>query len=209
MKTPVRIILAALLLLCCAGCIYQHPSTGLTYILHDEYETFNFDESPLISPSNFVGYCWLPMDERDDERAQSAIDVITQQLQEHGYVRVAQDELLAEPRLIPKTFMVGLGYQQSFAYNTIQLELSLYQLDMKERKNKLFWVWHAKCDGFPICRNTVEPAAKDIFKNEPLDWGRKDPLFPRMGASSNQLEQFMIDLNQARLLQEIQRNQTP
>lgn len=200
--------LAVPALLAAAGCIHTQPSTGLSYLLHDEYEVFHFDESPVITPSNFVGFCMLPMEKVEDERAMGGIELLEYALDKHGYTKVTQEELLAEPRLIPRTFMVGLGYNQSFAYETVEAQINLYVFDQRARQNKLFWSWKGKLDGYPFDRDTFMPMLNDLFVLEPIDWFRHETIFPRCGATSNQIESFMIDLAAARLKIIQQRNET-
>ena len=99
-----------------AGCMHVQESTQLTYFLHTDYEAFDVQEDPERSVSNYVAYCILPMDKKDDAAAQMIEKVAVVYLNSNGYYRLTQQELLAEPALIPMTFLVGLSYVQSFAY---------------------------------------------------------------------------------------------
>ncbi len=201
MKTPTAyrnsllgIVAAAAL----TGCIHVHERTGLSYLLHTDYETFHFNEHPDIIVSRFTGYCVLPMEDPDDRRAQVAIDLLRHYLSAHGYVPVTKYELVAEPKLIPKTYMVGFGYHESYAYGTIQVQVNLYIFDREEGKNKMFWSWKGKFDGHPLEQRTLEPVLRDLFLTEPLDWGEHRPIFPRMNAPDAEVEEFMISLAEAR-----------
>ena len=173
------------------GCMYTHKPTDLTYFLHTEYDVFAFDEHPTITPSNFIAFCTMPMEKSDDDRGRLLTQLVEFSLTEHGYYKVSKDELVIEPRLIPRTFLVGLGYTESFTYDSLQIQLDLFQIDPESQQNNLFWSWKAKFDGYPICRDTVEPALKDVFTLEPIDWNRTEPIFPPMSASTNAVKEFM------------------
>jgi hypothetical protein len=181
------------------SCVHQHQSTGLTYFLHTEYDVFNFEEHPSISPSNFIAFCTLPMEKQEDERGELLIRLIEHYLQQHGYLKISKDELLANEDLIPQTFLVGVGYTESFTYDTIQIEFNLYQINLQTKENEQFWSWKTKFDGYPISRDTVEPALKDIFVLEPIDYKRTETIFPRMSANTNSVRSFMEEIASARL----------
>ena len=182
-----------------AGCYHQHQSTGLSYFLHTEYDVFNFEEHPTVNPSNFIAFCTLPMDKEDDERSVQLIRLIEHYLQEGGYRKITKDELLANEKLLPYTFLFVVGYTESFTYNSIQIEFNLYQINAQTKANQQFWSWKAKYDGYPISRDTVEPALKDIFILEPIDFKRTETIFPPMSATTNSVRGFLGDLGAARL----------
>jgi hypothetical protein len=181
------------------SCIHQHQTTGLTYFLHTEYDVFNFEEHPTINPSNFIAFCTLPMEKEDDERGILLVRLIEHYLQEHGYYKITKDELLANQALLPYTFLLGVGYTESFSYGTVQIELNLYKINEHTKENDQFWSWKAKYDGYPISRDTIEPALKDIFVLEPIDYKRTETIFPYMSAKTNTVRGFLGDLGAARL----------
>ena len=60
-------LMTGLLLAALAGCVYTHPTTGHTYFFSHEYNNFAVEESLTISPSNYVGFCFLPLKEKDEQ----------------------------------------------------------------------------------------------------------------------------------------------
>jgi len=182
-----------------AGCVHVNPVTGLTYFLHTDYSVFYIDESPTRPVSNYLGFCLLPMQEAQDDRAVLIHDLLGIYLTSNGYIRVTQPELKAEPKLLDHTFLVGAGYVQSFAYETTQLQVNLYYYDQTTKKNRIFWTWKAKYDAYPVMRKTIEPAFRDVFCKEPIDWGRHEAMFPRRGATELDIDAFYEDLAAARL----------
>ena len=194
-----------LLLVCVLGsslfitsCFYTHQTTGGTYFLHTDYEKFVVEDRPDNPVSNYVGYCFLPVEKQNDESTKTSIQLLEYFLTEHGYIKILKEEMLAHPPLITKTFMVGLGHHSSFSYDTVQVQLNLYYLDTEKKKNQMFWSWKAKFDGYPISRTVLEPALKDIFFKEPFGKS-KQALFPRMSAKSNTFERFAANLARARV----------
>ncbi|MCX7003902.1 MAG: hypothetical protein NTV22_11590 [bacterium] len=193
------ISIGAVLLLLLAACMHVNQATQLTYFLHTDYEAFDVQEEPGLSVSNYVAYCMMPMDKTDDASAKMLQKIAEMYLTSNGYYKLTQPELMAEPKLIPLTFLVGLSYVQSFAYETLQLQMNLYYVDPATRKNVQFWSWKAKYDGYPVSRTTIEPAFRDLFIKQPMDWGEQATMFPPMGAPLQQREQFYEWLANARV----------
>ncbi len=191
--------LCAALVALLPACVHVEPATGYSYFLHTDYELFHTSDDPARPVSNFVGYCMLPMEDPKDTRATIVRELTELYLRSNAYVRVTRDELLAEPRLIPHTFLVGVGYVESFAYETIQLQLNLYYVDQEQRTHVPFWSWKAKYDGYPLARRTVEPALRDLFVRQPMDWNKTAPIFPRRSAPPSEVTWFYEYLAAARL----------
>ncbi|MCX7846623.1 MAG: hypothetical protein N2595_01105, partial [bacterium] len=181
------------------GCVHVEPSTGRTYFLHTDYALFQTSDDPARPVSNYIGYCMLPMEDPRDERAQIVRALVEEYLGSNGYIRVTREELIAEPRLIPHTFLVGVGYVESFTYEEIQLQLNLYYVDEAKRRHVPFWSWKARYGGYPVSRRTVEPALRDLFVREPLDWREHGSIFPRRGAPVSAVGWFYEYLAAARL----------
>lgn len=189
-------IAACTLLLTC--CYYHHARTDQTYMLNKDYDLFEIDEHPQYLPNDFVGFCPLPLETPSDPRGRAAVELVSRYLENHGYKRVLRDELLANQKLIDKTFMLGVGYRESFSYDELELNISLYYLDKKQRKNVPFYAANTKFDGYPLNRNAMEPVLEDLFKETPMWDDEGDPIFPSMNAPSNIVEQYVIDLAIAR-----------
>lgn len=182
-----------------AACVHVEPATGYTYFLHTDYELFHTSDDPARPVSNFIGYCMLPMEDPNDARAVIVRELAELYLRSNGYIRVTREELLAEPRLIPHTFLVGVGYVESFAHESIQLQMNLYYVDQEKRAHVPFWSWKAKFGGYPVTRRTVEPAFRDLFVREPMDWFKSGTIFPRRGAPPSEVTWFYEYLAAARL----------
>ncbi len=196
-----KILLLGFVLVSClliTSCFYTHQTTGDTYFLHTDYETFVVEDRPDIPVSNYIGYCFLPVEKLEDESTINIIELFDYFLTKHGYIKISKEEMLAQPPLIQKTYMVGFGHHSSFSYDTVQMQINLYYLDVKKKKNQIFWSWKAKFDGYPLTRTLVEPAFKDIFFKEPFGKS-KQPLLPKMSAQSNTFEKFIVDLARARM----------
>ncbi len=199
--TKSKILLLGFVLVTCmlvTSCFYTHQTTGDTYVLHTDYEAFLVEDRPDNPVSNYIGYCFLPVNDPEDENVKDSLEILTYFLSNHGYKQIIKEEMLANPDIIPKTFMLGFGHHSSFSHDTIQVQINLYYLDVEKKKNQMFWSWQAKFDGYPLCRSTLEPALNDIFFKEPLGKS-KQPLLPKMSAQSNTYEKFMIDLAKARM----------
>jgi len=181
------------------SCFYTHQTTGDSYFLHTDYETFVVEDRADRPVSNYVGFCFLPVEKLDDESTATSIELLEYFLIKHGYIKIIKKEMLAHPPLIQKTFMVGFGHHSSFSYDTVQVQINLYYLDIKKKKNQMFWSWKAKFDGYPISRADLEPALNDIFFKKPFLSKSKQPLLPKMSAQSNTFEKFVVDLARARM----------
>ena len=189
-----------------SACVYHHARTDRQYFLHTDYQMYGVDmEHPEKSPDDYIGFCVLPLKKPNDPRGQTAVKLVAYYLKEHGYVPVTQEELIANQDLLDRTFMLGVGYHESFAYETLQLQISLYTLDRETRKNEKFWSWKAKFDGYPLDRRRIEPALQDLFVELPMWEEEKGPLFPKMALSTNAVERFMIDVAAARMAVENER----
>ena len=196
-----KILLLGFVLVSClfiTSCFYTHQTTGDTYFLHTDYETFLVEDRPDIPVSNYIGYCFLPVEKQKDESTINIIELFDYFLTKHGYIRTLKKELLAQPSLIPKTFMVGINHHSSFSHDTLQVQINLHYLNVKKKKNQMFWSWKAKFDGYPITRTVLEPALNDIFFKEPFGKS-KQPLLPKMSAQSNTFEKFVVDIARARM----------
>ena len=196
-----KILLLGFVLILClfiTSCFYTHQTTGDTYFLHTDYETFLVEDRPDIPVSNYIGYCFLPVEKQKDESTINIIELFDYFLTKHGYIRTLKKELLAQPSLIPKTFMVGINHHSSFSHDTLQVQINLHYLNVKKKKNQMFWSWKAKFDGYPITRTVLEPALNDIFFKEPFGKS-KQPLLPKMSAQSNTFEKFVVDIARARM----------
>ncbi len=180
------------------SCFYTHQTTGDTYFLHTDYEKFIVEDRADSPVSNYIGYCFLPVEKLDDESTATSLELLEYYFTKHGYVKIIKEELLAYPPLIPKTFMVGFGHHSSFSYDTVQVQLNLYYLDVKKKKNQMFWSWKAKFDGYPLSRTVLDPALYDVFYKEPFGKS-KQSLLPKMSAQSNVFEKFIVDLARARM----------
>lgn len=194
-----RVAVGVALLAALSGCVHVEPTTGYTYLLHTDYELFHTSDDPARPVSNYIGYCMLPVEDPRDQRSHILRELVELYLQSNGYIKVTREELVAEPRLIPKTFLVGVGYVESFTYESIQLQLNLYYVDEERRVHVPFYSWKAKFDGYPVTRRTVEPALRDLFVKEPMDWFTHGPIFPRRGAPAAEVERFYEHLAAARL----------
>lgn len=190
------VLLAAVL--CLVGCVYQQKYTKLSYMLNTEYNVFDIKEEPELSFSNFVGYCMMPMKDPGDVRAQEALALIDKFIGENGYIRVATNEIVKNQYVAAKTFLVSFGYVETFTEGTIEVVLNLHAANPAHRNDVVFWSWQAEYEEYPLEKATIEPALTDIFKKEPLDWSRKDRLFPLLCAPSNMVQTFTYELERAR-----------
>ncbi len=190
------VILAAVLSL--VGCVYQNKSNKLSYVLNTQYNVFDIKEEPNFTFSNFVGYCMMPMKNANDGRTKEVLPIIEKYISENNYVKVTTNEILNNKFVAAKTFLVSFGYIETFTDGKIEIQLNLHAADPSGKKDVVFWSWQAEYDAYPLDRKTIEPALNDIFKKEPLDWSRKDRLFPLRCAESNMVDAFMTELERAR-----------
>jgi hypothetical protein len=181
-----------------SACVHVQKSTDLSYLLHTDYAAFEVNEDPMISVSNFIGYCLLPMDKPEDSRGALLQDLAAKYLSSNGFRRVQWAELRANKRLAPKTFLVGLSYVESFAYETLQLQMNLYFVNTNTHVQTAFWSWKAKYDAYPLNREKVEPAFRDLFLRKPMEIGEDLTLFPRMDALPQDMNAFYLELATAR-----------
>ena len=180
-----------------AGCFYHDKNTDLDYMLHTEYEIFDISKNPNVDLTKFLGFCMMPLDKEDDERGKTCVNLLTHYLKEKGYIEVQREELVAEPKLVPNTALVGIGYNESYMYGTIQLEINAYEIN-KKGGGDMVWSWKAKFDGYPVCQRTIEPALKDLFNLEPVNYDKHEPIYKKPEASTNDVEKFMVNLARAR-----------
>ena len=190
--------IAALVFL--SGCVYTHPTTGNTYFFSTEYNNFAVEESVNISPSNYVGFCFLPL-KADDE--QGVADLIrgltTKYLTDHGYVLVTKEELLEDTALVDYTFLVGLEYNESMLYERFDLSIYLYNADKRDNyKNHLFWSFSCQRDSYPITRANLEPIYQDLFTQEPANWGEYATIFPKRSVPNAIFNEYNERLSSAR-----------
>ena len=179
------------------SCFYHDKTTDTDYILHTEYEVFDITKDPNVDFTKFVGFCMMPLEKEEDERGKTCISLLSHRLKEKGFVEVQREELVAESGLLPSTVLVGIGYNESYMYGTIQLEINVYKIN-KKGGGDMIWSWKAKFDGYPVCQQTVDPALDDLFHLEPVDYGKTEPLYKKIKASTNDIERFMINLAKAR-----------
>ena len=204
MRTVLRTGLATAACVALLGCYYQHPRTQAMYQLHTEYDVFQIDDSPADPVTNYLGFCMMPMEDAEDPRASVLEELTKFYLQSNGYVQVEREQLVADPRLVPDTFLVGLSYVQSFAYGTIQLQMNLYKINPETRQNEQIYAWKAKFDEFPIVQHNVEPAYQDLFCKEPISWPDVGPMFPYRTRPTNEVARFTERAEAARLRVESQ-----
>lgn len=182
-----------------SGCMYTHPRTERTYMQSQEYEIFSIEEHPTVLPSEFVGFCVLPLQNPADPRGRATVDLVSNYMERHGYKRVTQEELRAHTPLVKRTFMLGVGYEESFSHNTLGLTLTLYYLDPVTLQNIPFYTAKTKFDGYPIKRETLQPVMRDLFDTTPMWDSKGETIFPRMSADASIVEQYMLDLAFARM----------
>ena len=180
-----------------SGCFYHDKETDLDYMLHTEYEIFDISKDPNTDFTKFVGFCMMPLEKQDDERGRTCQNLLRHYLKEAGYIEVKREEIVAEPKLIPHTALVGIGYNESYMYGTIQLEIDVYQINEKGGGD-LVWSWKAKYDGYPVCQKTVEPALEDLFTLEPVNYDKKEKLYRKIKAPKQEIENYLVNLSQAR-----------
>ncbi len=180
-----------------SGCFYHDKTTDLDYMLHTEYEIFDISKDPNVDFSKFVGFCMMPLDKFDDEKGKTCVNLLRYYLKEKGYVEVKREEIVAEPALIPNTALVGIGYNESFMYGTIQLQIDVHKINEKGGGD-VIWTWKAKFDGYPVCQKTIEPALKDLFNLEPINYDKKEKLYKKIKAPKEEIETYMINLAKAR-----------
>ncbi|MBR5624681.1 hypothetical protein IKW72_06735 [bacterium] len=199
-KTLILLLLCAAALFFNCGCIYKHPPTGNTYFFSTEYNDFTVEESLAISPSNYVGFCFLPMKESDDRGVSDLIQGMTSKyLTDHGYVLVTQEDLKEDTSLIDYTFLVGFEYKESLLYERYDLSIYLYNADRKDDyQNHLFWSFSCQRDAFPISRANLEPVYQDLFTQEPANWGEYATIFPKRSVPNSIFNEFNERLNSAR-----------
>ncbi len=186
--------LAALL----AGCIYTHGPTGKTYIISADPATVEFASPPDVNFSNYVGYCLALPAMQDDVGLQEAMQLLDEQFQRSQYVAVKQAELLAERGLLSNTFVVHFSYSQYFEEGRIEMRLALHELSPAAANDRMIWSWRAQIKDYPISRSNIAPALRDVFDEQPLDWGTRETILPRMAAPSNTVAAFMTALEHAR-----------
>lgn len=193
-------LMTGLLLAALTGCVYTHPTTGHTYFFSHEYNNFAVEESLNISPSNYVGFCFLPLKEKDEQGIADLIQgLTTKYLTDHGYVLVTQEELREDTSLIDYTFLVGLDYTESMLYERIDVSIFLYNADKRDNyKNHLFWSFMCQRDVYPITRSNLEPIYQDLFTQEPVDWGEYATIFPKRSVPNSVYNAFMERLSSAR-----------
>jgi len=180
------------------SCFYHDKHTDTDYILHTEYEVFDIYKDPNTDFTKVIGFCMIPLEKDDDERGKVCKNLLIHRLKDKGFVEVQRQELVAESKLLPNTVLVGIGYNESYMYGTIQLEVNVYKISEEGGIGNLIWSWKAKFDGYPICQNTIDPAFEDLFNLEPVDYGKKDPLYKKIKAPESEIEKFMINLAKAR-----------
>lgn len=194
------LLFASLMLVVFTGCVYTHPSTGHTYFFSHEYNNFAVEESLNINPSNYVGFCFLPLKEAEDQGIAELIQgLTTKYLTDHGYVLVTKEDLREDTSLIDYTFLVGLDYTESMLYERIDISLFLYNADKKDNyQNHLFWSFSCQRDAYPITRSNLEPIYQDLFTQEPVDWGVETTIFPKRSVPNHVYNAFMERLSGAR-----------
>jgi len=192
-----RTLAVAVVAFALASCFYHDKHTDTDYILHTEYEVFDITKDPNVDFEKFVGFCMMPLENEEDERGKTCISLLSHRLKEKGFVEVKREELVAESGLVPTTILVGIGYNESYLYGTIQLEINAYKIN-KKGSGDMIWSWKAKFDGYPVCQQTIDPAFDDLFQLEPVDYGKTEPLYKKIKASTNDIERFMINLAKAR-----------
>lgn len=190
--------LAAGLLL--TGCAYTNPVNGYTYLFGHEYNSFNVEQSLNLSPSNYVGFCFMPMKETDERGVADLVRGLTSQyLINQGYVLVTQEDLLEDTSLIDYTFLVGFEYTESMLFERFDLAIQLYNADRADGyKNKLFWEFSCQKEDFPISRSSLEPVYQDLFTKEPCNWGVYETLFPRRSVPNKIINEYNQRLSAAR-----------
>ena len=186
-------------LACLAGCVYTNKQNNLSYVFNTHYNVFDIKNEPAFTFSNFVGYCLMPMRDPHDIRSVDALLILEKYISENGYVKVLPAEMLADGYVASRTFLVSFCYVESYFDGTLEFQLNLHAIDPKTTKDTVFWSWQAEYEAFPLERRTIEPALQDIFKREPLDWSRRDRLFPVLCAESNVVETFKIRLEHAQV----------
>jgi len=200
MKNRIFFLFGLTALLFLSGCVYNHPTSGNTYFFSTEYNDFAVEESLTISPSNFVGFCFLPLKESDEQGVADLIKgLTTKYLTDHGYVLVTQEELKEDTELVDYTFLVGIDYLESMLYERFDLSLFLYTADRSDNyKNKLFWSFHCQRDAYPITRSNLEPAYQDLFRQEPVNSGEYGTIFPKRSVPNAVFNEFNERLSSAR-----------
>jgi len=193
----IKFILLLIIAFTVSGCFYHDKSTDLDYMLHTDYEIFDISKNPNINFSNYVGFCMMPLSKPDDVRGQTCVNLLRHYLKKAGYVEVQREELIAEPALVPHSVLVGIGYDESYLYGTIQLEADVYKINEKGGGD-LIWSWKAKFDGYPVCQKTIEPALEDLFELEPVNYDKKEKLYKKIKAPKYLIEEYMINLSKAR-----------
>ncbi|RLD12002.1 MAG: hypothetical protein DRI44_02150, partial [Chlamydiae bacterium] len=140
-----KFLAVVIVMLSLTGCFYHDKSTDLDYMLHTEYEVFDITKDPNIDFKKFVGFCMMPLDKENDKRGSICKKLLTHRLKEKGFIEVQREELVAEPKLVPNTALVGIGYNESYMYGTIQLEVDVYKIN-KKGSGDMVWSWKAKFD---------------------------------------------------------------
>ena len=184
---------------CLAGCVYTNKQNNLSYVFNTHYNVFDIKNEPDFTFSNFVGYCMMPMCDPKDIRSVEALSVLEKYIAENGYLRVRPPEMLVDAYVASRTFLVSFCYVESYIEGELEVQVNLHAIDTKTTKDTVFWSWQAEFEGYPLNRQTIEPSLRDIFKKEPLDWSRRDRLFPVMCAESNVVDTFKTHLKEAQV----------
>jgi len=194
-KLKLLVSLSVLFIL--SGCFYHDKTTNMDYILHTEYEIFDITKDENVDFTKFVGYCMMPLEKEDDVRGLTCVKLLRHRLKEKGFVEVQREELVAEPKLVPNTVLIGIGYNESYMYGTIQLEINVYEINEKGGPD-MIWSWKAKFDGYPVCQQTIEPVLDDLFNLEPVNYDETEPLYKKIRAPEAEIEKYMVNLAKAR-----------
>ena len=194
------LFLAALAVSFLSGCAYTNPTSGHTYFFSTEYNDFSVEESLAINPSNYVGFCFLPMKDNDERGVADLIrGLTTKYLEDQGYVHVTQEDLREDTSLIDYTFLVGFEYTETLLYERFDLSIQLYNADKSDNyQNHLFWSFHCQRDAFPISRANLEPIYQDLFTQEPINIGEYQTLFPKRSVPNSIYNAFNQRLASAR-----------
>jgi len=186
-------------LACLAGCVYTNKQNNLSYVFNTHYNVFDIKNEPDFSFSNFVGYCMMPMRDPKDIRSVESLSVLEKYIVENGYLMVRPPEMLADAYVANRTFLVSFCYVESYIEGELEVQVNLHAIDTKTTKDTVFWSWQAEFEGYPLNRTTIEPSLQDIFRKEPLDWSRRDRLFPVMCAEPKTVEKFKMRLEKAQV----------
>lgn len=154
--------------------------------------------APGVNFSNYVGYCLAMPAMEKDVGMQEAMQLLDEMFQRHGYTAVRREELMAEQGLLSNTFLADFSYAQYFEEGAIEMRLALHELSPASESDKVIWVWRARIKDYPISRENIMPALRDIFEEKPLEWGEDETLLPRMVAGSNTVAGFRQALEYAR-----------